>query len=587
MATQNLEINKNSYVAFDATSLRDLIVNRLSKDNVFTEQISVGSNISTVIEIISYSFSTLMYYLNKTSTESMFSEAQLYENMNRIVKTIGYKPAGYRTAVTDMTLSAQNLTAGIYTIPKYSQLSLGDVVYSFEKNLTFEKTYDTDIEEAPGAKLQQLYQGRYTEFPTYTAIGSSNEIITLSVTDTLYVDHNTIDVYVKRYDEGNWVEWKRVDNISSSLPDDASYELRFNENKLYEIIFGDDINGSALKEGDQVAIYYLISAGAAGEIPASYLNTSNLIPYNSPTYSQIVLSNIQGEVLNKEASLKQVIFNNINPSTAFSSYETVDEIRSRAPGVYKSQGRLVTTQDYISFISSKFSNIVRDVRVKNNLEYLDEYIKYLYDIGLSNPYIESRVLHNQVLYANSNTSNNIYLFCLPKSKSRTYLMPFQKSNITDALEDIKCTTTNIVHADPVYISADIAVATSTQSVSLLDIDNTQIIIERDSNNLRSEESLKQDVVNKIIDYFADLENQLEPYVDILSLNSGILSIIGVRRIYCKNTTSNITVEGLSVILWNNVYQTDFSITSHNVRLQFFKSVYLNIAQNLKARVIVK
>ena len=57
MNSQNLEINKDSYVAFDATSLRDLIIARLNKNNVFTDQKYVGSNISNIIEIIYYSFS--------------------------------------------------------------------------------------------------------------------------------------------------------------------------------------------------------------------------------------------------------------------------------------------------------------------------------------------------------------------------------------------------------------------------------------------------------------------------------------------------------------------------------------------------
>ena len=39
-----------------------------------------------------------MFYLNKTSTESLFSDAHIYENMNRIVKLIDYKPVGNQSA---------------------------------------------------------------------------------------------------------------------------------------------------------------------------------------------------------------------------------------------------------------------------------------------------------------------------------------------------------------------------------------------------------------------------------------------------------------------------------------------------------
>ena len=36
-----------------------------------------------------------MFYLNNTSDEALFSEAQIYENMNRVVKSLDYKPVGY------------------------------------------------------------------------------------------------------------------------------------------------------------------------------------------------------------------------------------------------------------------------------------------------------------------------------------------------------------------------------------------------------------------------------------------------------------------------------------------------------------
>ena len=73
----DFNIDPGTYVAFDATSLRDLIVSRLKDHEVFTDQVYSGSNLSSIIDIISYSYHTLMFYLNKTSSESMFSDSQL------------------------------------------------------------------------------------------------------------------------------------------------------------------------------------------------------------------------------------------------------------------------------------------------------------------------------------------------------------------------------------------------------------------------------------------------------------------------------------------------------------------------------
>ena len=67
MATEKSEfsLKQDGYVAFDAVSLKDLIIERLNENEVFTDQNYEGSNLSSLIDIISYSYHTLIYYLNK------------------------------------------------------------------------------------------------------------------------------------------------------------------------------------------------------------------------------------------------------------------------------------------------------------------------------------------------------------------------------------------------------------------------------------------------------------------------------------------------------------------------------------------
>ena len=58
----------NAYASFDAQSMRDLILDRLNNnsDIGFTDQNYEGSNLNAIIDIIGYSFHTLMFYLNQT-----------------------------------------------------------------------------------------------------------------------------------------------------------------------------------------------------------------------------------------------------------------------------------------------------------------------------------------------------------------------------------------------------------------------------------------------------------------------------------------------------------------------------------------
>ena len=113
---QELTVRKDEYVAFDALSLRSFIRGRLNESGLLTDQNFEGSNLTAITNIIAYSFHTLMFYLNQTSTETMFTEAQLYENMNRIVKVLNYSPIGNQTStLTFLASASEALAPGTYT----------------------------------------------------------------------------------------------------------------------------------------------------------------------------------------------------------------------------------------------------------------------------------------------------------------------------------------------------------------------------------------------------------------------------------------------------------------------------------------
>ena len=126
----------DSYAAFDAQSMRDLIIQRLNDSpSIFTDQNFEGSNLNAIIDVIAYSFHTLLFYLNQTSSEAMFSDAQLYENMNRIVKLLDYKPLGRQSSIVPIELrGSTNLSSGYYTIPRFSFItSKGKCPKSFKR----------------------------------------------------------------------------------------------------------------------------------------------------------------------------------------------------------------------------------------------------------------------------------------------------------------------------------------------------------------------------------------------------------------------------------------------------------------------
>ena len=143
MATNDFtdfKLKQNSYAAFDALSLKELLQNRLEEGGVFTDQSFEGSNLSSILDVISYSYYLLLFYLNQTSSETMFSDASVYENINRIVKLIDYKPKGYQTGLLSFEASASiGLPPNSYTLPRYSFFNINGIIYSFINDATFIK----------------------------------------------------------------------------------------------------------------------------------------------------------------------------------------------------------------------------------------------------------------------------------------------------------------------------------------------------------------------------------------------------------------------------------------------------------------
>jgi hypothetical protein len=567
-------VPKDAYVAFDGLTIKEKIKDRLDQTGIFTDQNYEGSNLAAINDSIAMSFSLLLYYLNQNSVNGQFSETTVYENINRIVKELNYNPVGYQTASVSFSMSANNLNAGFYSIPRYSNITVGGINYSLSDDLSFTKTTNGTLEKINGIDSDaSLYQGTFTEFPVFTPAGTPNEIVYLTVDDTLFVDNFTIDVYVET--DSVWEKWDKTQSLYLNNSEDKVYELRFNENKRYEIKFGDSINGKQLTTSNRVLIYYLVSNGSSGELGSGGLVGRKMI--------QLISNNLQ-TILNQEnttylsnSQIQYLSFDNKFPSTYFTEPESVSSIRKNAPGVFRSQFNVSTKKAYETFVKSNFSNIVQDVVVMSNAEYLDSYLKYYYNIGLTKPQYESRALYNQVNFSDSCSFNNVYIFGVPKTIQNTlsYLTPSQKSLIIDTIRDEQVLTSETIVSDPVYIAFDLCVQ-SENIVTKTDINNSEIYVIKTSNNRRSDSSIKSDIQNAIVDFFSVTKNSLGSSINMQQLNTNLLDIDGVSQIYTRNKVSNSLLEGIEMVNWNPVYfDITVSQTPTTLKLENFQFPFLN------------
>lgn len=589
---QELAIRKDEYVAFDALSLRSFIRGRLNESGLLTDQNFEGSNLTAVTNIIAYSFHTLMFYLNQTSTETMFTEAQLYENMNRIVKLINYNPVGAQTPTLSFNLSATNqLGTGTYTIPRYSFIRVGGIAYSFNTDITFTKSTTSEEYIPTVGDEYLLYQGNYIEYPLYTARGEPNEVMFLVPGNNIIVDHFNIDVYVKNVVTNKWVKWTRTESLYLEDSTALKYEIRINGNKNYEIKFGDDINGTQLTQGDTVAVYYLQSAGTDGEVGANVLLDQPLNLYTTAQFDVISKDVISPDLtLINDVDILQLQFDNSNISTVFTDIENVNSIRANAPAFFKTQYRLVTTSDYDAFVKASFANIINDVKTVSNNTYVNTHLRYLYNIGLTNPGSDYRVLYNQLAFADASNFNNVYIYALPKASKLlnnnyvSYLTPAQKQLIISTVNDKKTLTSEIIVMDPVYKAVTTGLGVG--AITLDDIAASRLVITLFRNTKTPASVIKDRVRAIFATYFNPANITLGFTVNIPDITGQLLAIDGVKAVSTRNGAEEVT--GVSFIVFNPSYpQNDITSTTKTFTVEEFQTVYLNDINDIINRTVIE
>ena len=266
----------------------------------------------------------------------------------------------------------------------------------------------------------------------------------------------------------------------------------------------------------------------------------------------------------------------------------MDEIRKNAPLSFKSQNRLVTSSDYEYYIKTNYKNIISDIKILNNDEYLKQHIKYLYDNGLKNPQEDTKILYNQIKFSNSCNFNNLYVYMVPTNSFQEYLTPAQKEFITDGLNKIKTITTQIIPIDPVYVYMDFYLKKLDDAlINIDDTSLTKLLINKSYSTRRSSSSIALDIKKIFDDNFSKEKSKLGQVIDVYKIANDIINLDGVDNIQTYRSDINLSINGLSFVIWNPTYSgTDIYTFTQNTKLENFKfPIFFNI-ENIMNRIEV-
>lgn len=606
------KINKE-YLRYDAFSIKKLIEQKLSENKNYTDQIYPGSDLSVFIDIVANSFQVLQYYINQAGSESIGTDSQFYENLNRIVKFLDYHPAGYTTSLVDAVLSGVPEELNNSILPAYSTITLSRT----DRNgypVTFSTTdfyyvYDDEtIENSSASNKIPMYNGKWVMYESpFIAEGIPYETLLLnnlfSDSDSNnYTAYPFVHAFIKRGEQ--WMIFKPAPtslfiNTESQRVYDSNekvFELRLNEYKQVELKFGDGIYAQKLKAGDVVYVAYLRSNGPDGVITAETFDNENLVT-NIAGFDD----NILQEILQLENSnlinddnfniTTNIVANNYTSSSDPIEEESIEQIKEFAPKAFRAGGRLVTADDYDYFIRSNYLKDIVDVKIMNNWTYLKEFLRWLYMKGLELHYDGGYYLGNSLKfrygyeYADSCDFNNIY--CWMKMKSG-FAIP--KSEILQRIQSIKSLTGEIVFLDPILINFVPCAYDNIYDINNWDPNNENYIeIELTTTTMESPQRIRNRINNEIINYFSAENQKLGSLIDFDKLHSNLLSIDGISRIRTvfNDGIKIVRVNGLSFCYWssNIVNGEDKELTQGTIHLENFMFPQL-LESTLKDRIRV-
>ncbi len=339
--------------ALEFEEIRDSIKNFIKNNTDFQGYDFEGSNMSMLIDILSYNTLYTTYNVNMASNELNLDTAVLRDNIVSISKRLGYTPSSYTSSKVKTTITVSD-NLGV-NVSQYDiiRLTKGSVLSasSNNKNYTFVVTEDMDlsVKNRTSVQFKDIELSEGTEYVISYVVDESNEHQRFFIPNN-FIDADSIKVSVISDPENSQeINYTRKDTIVDVSNSDTVFFVEEVQDQKYEVVFGDDVLGRKLRDGEIVKIKYIITNGGEANSISEFKfiaklqgiktdggnNTATTIPYNFISYS-------------------------ISPSTpksdGGSSFETSRSIKYRAPRAYAAQDRAVTLSDYESLITKIYGN---------------------------------------------------------------------------------------------------------------------------------------------------------------------------------------------------------------------------------------
>ena len=328
----------NNLTALDFEDIKASIKSYLRTRTEFTDYDFDGSSLSYLIDTLAYNSYYTAFNANMSLNETFLPSATVRDNVVNIAKLLNYVPRSISTSKACLKLEVQTAqTGGAYptsvTLKKGPVATGGAYIWNILNDVTATVNASTGI-----ATFDSLiiYEGAIVNF-TYVVNTFASQNYKVPSEDA---DISTLTVKVRPNESSTEFDlYNRVDTVTNLTPTTRAFFLAEGEDMRYEVRFGDDSVGRALKDGEVVEFEYVVTSGGEANEVSRFNFIGRMIDTNDITYQPNTIT----------LTVK-------DKSQQGAAAETVESIKYNAPRYYSAQYRAVTAQDYAVITRNIYPN---------------------------------------------------------------------------------------------------------------------------------------------------------------------------------------------------------------------------------------
>lgn len=319
----------------DFDSYKNSLKTFLQSQSQFKDYDFEGSNMSVLLDILSYNTYQNAFYLNMVSNEMFLDSAKLRDSVISHAKELNYLPRSFKSATAgiQLTITTSDDTKKSIVVPKGTTFvsRVDDFTYTFSTN---ENIVITNREPSGSNYVFTsgnitIYEGTYLS-DTYS-VNYSNPLI-YKINDKR-VDLESLNVVVFEDNGSTQQAYTRATSMFGHDENSKVYFVQPGINDTYEIVFGDGVIGRKPKNNSVVVIEYRVSNGELPNGAFRFVNTAR----------------INGE--------SNVAITTITSATDGAVAEDLNSIKYNAPRAFTTQERAITSEDYENLLKVNYPEI--------------------------------------------------------------------------------------------------------------------------------------------------------------------------------------------------------------------------------------